>query len=225
MLRPRQLGVFEYLIRRRTPVRALQDQLIARYLPQLSGKVIELGALGDGRRAYASGASEYVVTNIGEGAPVYLDAANMDLASDSVDAFVCESMLEHVPDPAKVISEIRRVLKPGGKLLMATPWMYPFHEAPGDYLRFSEPALRSLLSGFELAVVEPVGNFWTAFATFAQLKVRPWRPMSKAETLLRLVGGSPLLGFGLCCYAASRVLHERDEFATMYLVIAEKLAP
>jgi SAM-dependent methyltransferase len=221
--KPRKLGVLEYLIRRRTPVRELEDHAVAKHIATLTGKVIELGALGEGRRSFALAASEYVVTNIGDNAPVHLDASAMNLADNSVDAFVCESMLEHVQKPEQVIAEIHRVLRPGGKLLLSTPWMYPFHAAPGDYTRFSEPALKALLHGFHIATVEALGNFWTSMATFTQLKVRPWRQTSAAETALRLVVGSPLLGFGLGCYALSHVLREQDDFASMYFVVAEKL--
>ena len=219
---PRKLSVLEYLIRRRTPVRELEDHSVAKHLATLSGKVIELGALGEGRRSFAHAATEYLVTNIVEGAPIHLNASAMDLPDNSVDAFVCESMLEHVEKPEQVISEIHRVLRPGGTLLLSTPWMYPFHAAPGDYLRFSESALAGMLHGFRLKTVEPLGNFWTSMATFAQLKVRPWRKMAAPETALRLLIGSPLLGIGLGCYALSRVLRERDEFASMYLILAEK---
>lgn len=220
-----KLSAFEYLLRRRTPVRELQDSSLAQYLPTLSGRVVELGALGEGREAYAVAASEYLVTNVVDGAPVYLDASAMDLPDNSVDGFLCESMLEHSERPEAVISEVRRVLRPGGKLLLLTPWMYPFHAAPNDYLRFSESALARLLVGFRLARVEPLGNFWTSLATFAQLKVRPWRTTTKRETLSRLIFGSPVLAFGLGCYGLSRVFRERDDFAPMYFVVAEKLAP
>jgi SAM-dependent methyltransferase len=220
--KPRRLGVLEYLIRRRTPVRELEDDAVARHIATLTGKVVELGALGAGRRSLAFAASEYLVTNIVTGAPVHLNASAMDLPDDSVDAFICESMLEHIQKPEQVLAEIRRVLRPGGKLLLSTPWMYPFHAAPGDYLRFSEPALLGLLEGFRLISLEPLGNFWTAMATFAQLKVRPWRQMAAPETALRLIAGSPLLGVGLGCYALSRVLREQDDFASMYFIVAEK---
>jgi SAM-dependent methyltransferase len=219
------LGVLEYLSRGRTPVRELQDRAIARFLPTLTGKVIELGALGDGRREFATGATEYRVSNVVDGVELYLDASAMSLDSDSIDGFVCESMLEHVKDPTQLISEIRRVLKPGGHLLMLTPWMYPFHAAPDDYLRFSESALVAALSGFRVKHLEPLGNFWTMLSTFSQLKVQPWKAMKKSERISRLLLGGPLLGLGLGSYALSRVLRENDDFATMYVVVAEKLAP
>lgn len=49
------------------------------------------------------------------------DGASLPYANDSIDAVVCLEMLEHAPDKAKVLSEIARVLKPGGKLVLTTP--------------------------------------------------------------------------------------------------------
>ncbi len=215
-------GLITYLTRRKTPVRALLDRYVAEVLPTFQGKVIELGALNGGRREHASSADEYLLSNILDGADIWLDATAMDLEDQSVDGFVCESMLEHVPEPHRVISEVRRVLRPGGKLLLITPWMYPFHEAPGDYLRFSEPALVRMLEGFNVLRVDPLGNFWTSLATFAQLKVHPWSTMSLRERALRAVTGSPLLGLGWASHVVSGVLQASDEFAAMYAVVAEK---
>jgi len=203
-------------------VRELADEWVAQNLPALTGKVIELGALGDGRRTYAHGASEYIVTNIGPGCANPLDASNMDLPDESVDGFLCESMLEHVADPQIVVAEIRRVLRPRGKLLILTPWMYPFHAAPDDFMRFSAPALARLLDGFKIVRSDPLGNFWTTVATFAQLKAQPWRHMSRAQRAARIVAGAPLTGVGLASYAASRVFKEHDDFAPMYAIFAEK---
>jgi SAM-dependent methyltransferase len=44
-----------------------------------------------------------------------------DVEDQSVDAVVSCQVLEHIPDVDHVMSECRRVLKPGGKLLISTP--------------------------------------------------------------------------------------------------------
>jgi SAM-dependent methyltransferase len=43
-----------------------------------------------------------------------MDAANMDFPDDQFDVVFSRAVFEHLPDPASVICEIRRVLKPGG---------------------------------------------------------------------------------------------------------------
>lgn len=47
-----------------------------------------------------------------------LDAQNLDLPTASVDVYLSVSVIEHIPDKAKVIAEATRVLRPGGLLVM-----------------------------------------------------------------------------------------------------------
>lgn len=43
-----------------------------------------------------------------------MDALNISFPSDSFDTVVCNQMYEHVPDAVRLLTEIHRVLKPGG---------------------------------------------------------------------------------------------------------------
>jgi ubiquinone/menaquinone biosynthesis C-methylase UbiE len=45
-----------------------------------------------------------------------MDAENLALDADSFDAVICRSALMLFPNPAKALTEIRRVMKPGGKV-------------------------------------------------------------------------------------------------------------
>ena len=49
------------------------------------------------------------------------DLSGLPMADNSVDLFVCNHVLEHVPDVALALSEIRRVLKPGGTAILQVP--------------------------------------------------------------------------------------------------------
>lgn len=62
------------------------------------------------------------------------------------DAILCSQVLEHLPYPARVLSELERVLKPGGMLWLSTPLFYPEHEQPYDFYRYTQFGLRCLLS-------------------------------------------------------------------------------
>jgi SAM-dependent methyltransferase len=66
----------------------------------------------------------------------------------SFDAVFLLEVLEHVATPDLAISELHRVLAPGGVLVLSTPFLFEIHEAPHDYYRFSEHGLRFLLRGF-----------------------------------------------------------------------------
>ncbi len=53
---------------------------------------------------------------------VACSATNMPFADDTFDAIWSYAVLEHVPEPELALAEIRRVLKPGGLLLLAPAW-------------------------------------------------------------------------------------------------------
>lgn len=63
---------------------------------------------------------------------------------------VSTELLEHVEQPQKVVTEIRRVLKPDGLAIFTVPFWVCIHEKPGlkDYWRFTPRAMRFLLSQF-----------------------------------------------------------------------------
>ncbi len=77
------------------------------------------------------------------------DGQQLPFIDNSLDAIVCESMLEHVPSPTQVIAEIHRVLKPGGKVYVLMPFMFQFHAAPHDYTRFTHMGLLHQFEHFD----------------------------------------------------------------------------
>ncbi|MCB0661870.1 MAG: methyltransferase domain-containing protein [Saprospiraceae bacterium] len=50
------------------------------------------------------------------------DAFNIPMHDNAVDAIVASEIIEHVPNPAAFLKELFRVLKPGGKLIVTTPY-------------------------------------------------------------------------------------------------------
>lgn len=58
------------------------------------------------------------------------DATAIPVADGSFDAVLCTEMLEHVPEPARVVRELARVLRPGGRLMLTAPLGSGIHQEP-----------------------------------------------------------------------------------------------
>lgn len=84
------------------------------------------------------------------GVHIVADAANLPFADDTVDMVLCEDTLEHVADPFLSLAEFRRVLRPGGYVYLAVPFLYPFHASPNDFTRFTRALLRKQLTWFSI---------------------------------------------------------------------------
>lgn len=73
------------------------------------------------------------------------------------DAIVCFQVLEHVPQPWRVLEECARVLKPGGFAIVTVPFLFPYHAAPRDYFRYTPDGIVALAErvGLEVKQMEP----------------------------------------------------------------------
>jgi SAM-dependent methyltransferase len=86
----------------------------------------------------------------GRGVRILGDAQAMGIVDGVFDVVLCTEVLEHLPEPQRAIDEMFRVLKPGGTLLLTTRFLFPIHDAPHDYFRFTKYGLRHLLRRFEI---------------------------------------------------------------------------
>jgi SAM-dependent methyltransferase len=62
----------------------------------------------------------------------------------SFDVVLCNQVLEHCDDPAKAVSELRRVAAPGGRVLASTHGVMAYHPSPTDYWRWTHAGLEKL---------------------------------------------------------------------------------
>lgn len=79
----------------------------------------------------------------------HYDIHDLKFEDETFDVAVCMSVLEHIPYPQKAISELHRVLKPGGAIWVQLPFCFPYHEAPKDYWRVSPDGLRVWMEDFD----------------------------------------------------------------------------
>lgn len=103
---------------------------------------------------------EYVGADMRDGIGVdkILNLHKIDLPLESVGTVICLDTLEHVEYPHKALEEIHRVLKPNGIVLISSVMLWPIHDYPYDYWRFTPEAFRSLLKPFRVLFVGYAGK-------------------------------------------------------------------
>jgi len=97
------------------------------------------------------------------------DVTDMHMIPDATFGMVLLlGVLEHVEEPHKAIAEIHRILKPGGRVLFSSPFVYPLHDYPGDYWRFTDKGLEILFRDFSIDVLEPQADTMETLAILCQ---------------------------------------------------------
>lgn len=146
----------------------------------------------------------YVNTDATTEPDVVADAAQTPLADGSFDAVVCAELLEHVPDPATILRECKRVLRDGGVLLLTCPFLVPIHADPHDYARYTDTYwLRTLdEAGFSVTEVERQGGYWSVLADM--LRARAYADLSSGLHNSRWTRRAARLAIGWVIERATR---------------------
>jgi SAM-dependent methyltransferase len=128
---------------------------------------------------------------------VSLDYPAFDLCAppaehDTYDVVICEQVLEHVLNPVAAAETLQALARPGGHVIVSTPFLIRVHELPAygmpDLWRFTPRGLRVLLEGAGLEVGEVqawgnrdcvVANFdhWAAYRRWHSLRNEPELPV------------------------------------------------
>jgi SAM-dependent methyltransferase len=183
--------------KRHSPRRLLRESIadyavrdaVLRHAPALRGCVLDLGS-GDRRHeSLLNGQVQRWVAldwpapgdSRADAADVHGDAAAVPFAAESFDGVLCTQVLEHVAEPQRIFEEIRRVLRPGGRLLLTAPQYNALHEEPRDFFRYTRYGLQHLAekAGFRVERVEPIGGFIALFAFLTTIHFAPlrWQPL------------------------------------------------
>ena len=172
--------------------------LLAReFSDRRNGSMLDLGA---GLKPYAVVYEPYFSTCVSVDHPHSQHAIEVDILASadalpiedaSFDFVLCTEVLEHCPDPAAVLAEIRRVLRPGGVVLLTTPFMVALHEMPFDFYRYTPSALE-LMAGnarLELESIVTRGDYLAVAMSFFQFPItKAWQALSR---ILRMRLSSP----------------------------------
>jgi len=117
------------------------------------GRVLDIGSLdvnGNVRELFPE--SEYIGLDMraGDNVDMVANSHNLPYDDESFDMVVCLEMLEHDDDPFKTASEIRRVVKQDGHIIVCASGIEMHkHEHPADFWRFTAEAFLLLFKGFK----------------------------------------------------------------------------
>jgi SAM-dependent methyltransferase len=165
-------------------------EFIDKHGDRFHGKLIDIGS---GNKPYMNYFRhvEYIGVDIAnEGADIIANAKLLPIESDSIDVVLCNQLIEHDPEPHKIVAEIHRILKEGGALILSAPQMGRLHGEPNDYYRYTKWGLKCLLerNGMKIEIIESHGGIFRALGSHLNLFIIDYLGRSKyVKSILRYI--------------------------------------
>lgn len=206
--------------------------------PHLEGVILDIGCGNRWLEPLVAGRGQYVgLDSLMTGAALYgarpdlfADAAVLPLRDNSIDCVVLLEVIEHLEHPRRALQEIARVLKPGGRLLLSMPFLYPIHDAPHDFQRYTVHGLAREVRqvGLQVRSIDATRHAIEAAGLLASLASAGVVLQSVEHRRLSLLlapfvlAAIPFINIG--AWIAARLLPEWPALTTGYRVCAEKPA-
>lgn len=124
------------------------------------GLVLDIGAGTQEIRRYLPADCCYVSLDYYETATgwyetrphVFGNGQTLPVKSESVDTVLLLDVLEHLPNPDACIQEVHRILRPNGRFIIQVPFLYPLHDEPYDFQRWTIYGLRKLARRYDFQI-------------------------------------------------------------------------
>ncbi len=184
--------------KRSTPYYAVREPLVRWLRAEAIAAHTELGPyrlldVGCGERPYEQLFSPYCEAYVGvdPGDNLRADLRGpieaLPVEDGSYDVVLCAQVLEHVDDPLQGVRELHRVTRPGGRVLLSTHGVMPYHPAPNDPWRWTHEGLARVFADageWRVVTITPGGGtvaclgMLTAYYTDHLLRRARLRPLS-----------------------------------------------
>ena len=158
---------------------------------------------------YVRGPLEELAESLPDVPLLQFDLTTCPLPDHSVDAVIMLNVLEHIEDDARALSQVHRILRTGGLLILEVPAGPNLYDVYDELLlhhrRYAMPALRRLVQASGLEIVRATHLGALLYPVFAAVKLRNKRFLSRERALqrrvveqnIRTTGSSALLGAAL----------------------------
>lgn len=226
-----------YIEPERLRMRACVRRWVREWRP--GSKIVEVGGGTSFLRRVIEGEVPGALYISGDIAPtnqttVVLDATALPFATGSADAVLALEVLEHIPEPQRMIDEAARVLRPGGSLVITVPFMFGVHDFR-DYHRFTPLGFTGLLEKAGLTLVDTVqrgGTFVASTGLIRQLILNTivgnpldWRAQGPTKKVLWLVATgvlTPWAAVTWTAYALDRTLDRSSKSPPGFFFLCRK---
>ncbi len=113
------------------------------------------------------------IHNVRLSADLLYDGKYLPIKTNSIDSVVSNQVFEHIFEPEKFLSELQRILKVNGKLLITLPFVWDEHEKPIDFARYTSFGIKYLLTkyGFEIISHQKTANNISILAQLLNLYI------------------------------------------------------
>lgn len=141
------------------------------------------------------------------------------------DSIVLNEVLEHVFNPYDFLSEINRVLKPDGMMLMTVPFCWDEHEQPNDFARYSSFGLKAILQNHGFEVIEQRKSINDIRVAFQVLNAYIYKKTVTKNVYVNLLLTVLLMSpFNLIGELAAKVFPRNDDMYIDSIILARKAA-
>jgi SAM-dependent methyltransferase len=185
------------LIDKRKTVSILSNRLFLKAMKEVvnyaKGELLDVGC-GESPFCplFLQTTNSYVKTDVltSSGKPdLYSEISALPFKDNSFDTILCTQVLEHVYDPFCAISEMKRLLRSRGVIIIGTPLIYWIHEAPVDYLRYTKYFYQKVAKkyGFEIIFLKEVGGIFSVLTDILSKGIILCSSRSKYLSFLKYV--------------------------------------
>ena len=182
-----------------------EERNLEKTCAQLSGTVLDVGCAEGLPRKFLPADATYVGLDYystatgwyGTQPDLYGDAQSLPIEDNAVHHALLLDVLEHLPNPDRCLSELHRVIKPGGSLTIQVPFLYPLHDAPLDFHRWTRFGLSNAAQrhGYSIAADVAIGHPLETAALSTNIALsktvinwlKSWNPLALTAIVLPIV--------------------------------------